>query len=93
MRKGYAFSSAAVGAAGGGMNGRLAAGEPPRVSTKNPDVEGSSIQVRPEESEVCLKNPERIGSGVNDKFGVEELIMMIFFGLSRVVRNWKEEGK
>ncbi len=92
MRKGYACSSTAAGAAGGGMNGRPAAGEPPRVSTKNPDVEGSSIHVRPEESEFCMKKPERIGSWMNDKSDVEEL-MMISFGLSRVVRNWKEEGK
>jgi hypothetical protein len=48
--------------------------------------------VRPEESEFCMKKPERIGSWMNDKSDVEEL-MMISFGLSRVVRNWKEEGK
>ena len=51
------------------------------LSTKKPDVEGPGIQVRVEDPGICVKNPERLGSRMNVRFGAEEvMIITVTFG-------------
>jgi len=58
---------------------------------KNPDVEGLEMKVRDEDPGVWVKNPESVGSRMNERFGAEVLMMNCFVTCSKeleVDREW-----